>query len=170
MKFCSFIAIFATLSVMLGSTANAQTIRTVDIETTDLVYDALNQLFYAGVPSSAGFPDAATGLVDLNIDVGSAGFLGPRFAEDIEVLPGSPRSIAVSRRNRGFSPRHEGVAIFDDDVQRSSTTPGHTGANRIEFSDDSSLLFGLNNETTEFGFRNISVDADGATQTSVVRA
>jgi hypothetical protein len=38
---------------------------------------------------------------------------------DLEALPGNANSIAVSRRNVGFSPSHEGVAIYDDGVPRS---------------------------------------------------
>jgi hypothetical protein len=69
----------------------------------------------------------------------------------------------VSRKNIGFSPRHEGVAIYDDGVRRANTTPGHTGSNVIEFSDSASRLYGYNNETTDFGFRRMLVDSSGVT-------
>jgi hypothetical protein len=105
--------------------------------------------------------------VDLTIPLGSSGFLGPRYAEDIAVLPGSPGSFAVSLRNQGFSPRHEGVAIFDGATQRSQMTASHTGSNVIEFSASATTLYGYNNETTEFGFRRMAVDANGVTVTDV---
>jgi len=82
--------------------------------------------------------------------------------EDMEVQPGHPNVIAVSRKDAFSSPRHLGVAIFEDGVQRPSATPGHTGSNVIEFSrNDPSRLYGYNNETTEFGFRRMRVDDDG---------
>ena len=37
-------------------------------------------------------------------------------------MPGQSSTIAVSRRNVGFSPKHEGVAIYDDGVMRPTTT------------------------------------------------
>jgi len=91
-------------------------------------------------------------------------------AEDIEVQPGNSSVIAVSRKNLGISPRHAGVAIYEDGVQRPNATQRHTGSNRIEFSDAAGLLYGYNNETTEFGFREIVVDGNGATQTTVTRS
>jgi hypothetical protein len=81
----------------------------------------------------------------------------------MEVLPGNPQAIAVSRKYLGVSPRHAGVAIYDDGVQRPNATPGHTGSNVIKFSSIGSTLYGYNNETTEFGFRRMSVDESGVT-------
>ena len=88
------------------------------------------------------------------------------FVEDIEVMPGYPNTVAVSRKKSGFSPRHEGVAIYDKGIQRPTTTPGHTGSNRIEFT-SSDALVGYNNETTEFGIRDIQVDMSGVTNANV---
>ena len=51
------------------------------------------------------------------------------------MLPDEPQSIAVSLKKKGFSPRHEGVAIYNGDgTRRTQMTPGHTGSNVIEFS------------------------------------
>ncbi len=98
---------------------------------------------------------------ELQFPLGSDPFAGPFFVEDIEVQPGNLEVVAVSRRNRGFSPKHEGVAIYDNGVQRPATTPDHTGSNVIEFSGSASRLYGYNNETTEYGFRRMSVSASG---------
>jgi DNA-binding beta-propeller fold protein YncE len=106
---------------------------------------------------------------ELQFSLGFDPSFGPFFVEDIEVLPGNPEAVAVSRRNRGLSPRHEGVAIYDNGVQRPRTTPDHTGSNVIEFSASASRLYGLNNETTEFGFRRMSVDESGAVVVDVAR-
>lgn len=86
--------------------------------------------------------------------------LGSFYAEDIEVMPGQPNTIAVSRKNIGITPRHEGVAIYDNGVVRSTTTPDHTGSNKIEFT-SSSTLIGFNNESTEFGIREMFVNSAG---------
>jgi hypothetical protein len=92
---------------------------------------------------------------------------GSLFVEDMEVLPGNPTAVAISRQYKSASPRHAGVAIYDNGVQRPNTTPGHTGSNVIEFSQSASTLYGLNNETTEFGFRRMAVDASGVTVVDV---
>ena len=51
---------------------------------------------------------------------------------------------------------------------RPNTTPVHTGSNVIEFSSSASLLYGLNNETSEFAFRRMSVDASGVAVIDVI--
>ncbi len=113
--------------------------------------------------------DLNTLTAGLRFGLGSDPFYGPFQTEDIEVQPGNPHVIAVSRKNPGISPRHAGVVIFEEGVQRPATTQRHTGSNQIEFSSAADLLYGYNNETTEFGFRRIAVDGSGAAQTSVTR-
>lgn len=103
----------------------------------------------------------STPLPGLQFSLGSDPFAGPYFVEDMEVLPGSAHSVAISRKFQGSSPRHAGVAIYDDGVKRPVETPTHTGSNVIEFSATASRLYGYNNETTEFGFRRMTVDASG---------
>lgn len=112
--------------------------------------------------------DVATRVAGMQFGLGPSDFLGAKYAEDIEVLPGSTSSIAVSRKYIGVSPRHAGVAIFDNGVMRPTTTPGHTGSNSIVFSDTAQIMYGLNNETTEFGLRTMSVTASGVQTTNVV--
>jgi len=108
----------------------------------------------------------ATGARDLDIDMGT-GSLGDLRAEDLVVLPGMPRTFAVSRRNTCCSPRHEGVAIYDDGTRRSLTTQGHTGSDRITRTASAARLFGYNNETTEYGARTIAVTPAGLVEESV---
>jgi len=110
----------------------------------------------------------ATATPGLQFSLGSDPFWGPYSAEDIEVLPGAPHSIAVSRK-RPSSPKHAGVVVYDDDVMRPNVTQVHTGSNRIEFSASASLLYGFNNETSEYGFRQISITAEGAVEIAVYR-
>lgn len=102
---------------------------------------------------------------EIQFSLGS-NFCGSFFAEDIVVLKDNPNAVAISRSNTVCSPRHEGVAIYDDGIMRPITTPGHTGSNVIEPSDSSSILYGYNSETTEFGFYIMSVFSTGITVTS----
>ena len=113
--------------------------------------------------------DLATMTAGTTFNVG-IGSLSSLFVEDIEVMPGFPETVAISRRNQGFSPRHEGVAVYDAGVIRATTTPGHTGSNSIEFTQTGSNLIGLNNETTEFGLREMTVSPNGVTIVRVVPA
>ena len=119
-----------------------------------------------GAPEVVKF-NIPTKTVEATFYLGEDPFLGQYYAEDIEVLPGQPNSIAVARRNSGFSPKHEGVAIYDNGTIRPNTTQGHTGSNSITFSEHNGSLYGYNNETTEFGFRDIVINPQGATEGNV---
>jgi hypothetical protein len=118
---------------------------------------------YIGLDGSAAVRrfDMVTLQNDIVFPLGEDEFFGPFFPEDIEVPPGFPEALAVSRMNDCCSPRHEGVALYVDGEKRPDETPGHTGSNVIEFSDSPTILYGYNNETTEFGFRTMLVDASG---------
>ena len=105
---------------------------------------------------------------ELQFSLGNDSFFGPMFVEDMAVLPGVPHAVAVSRRYSGVSPRHAGVAIYDNGVQRPTATPGHTGANAIEFGTTMTRLYGYNNETTEYGFRRLTITASGVSVLDVV--
>lgn len=98
---------------------------------------------------------------------GLAFSLGGSRVEEMHVMPGRPGTLAIALRNTCCSPRHEGVALYDDGVRRTRATQGHTGSNTIAFGDSASVLYGYNNETTEYGFRTISVAADGLREVRV---
>lgn len=110
--------------------------------------------------------DTVTRTAGMQFGVGS-GYYGPHRAEDISVMPGRPDVIAVSRRNSCCSPRHEGVAVYENGVERSLTTARHTGSNVITFGGAPSALYGFNNESTEFGFRRMQVGDAGVQTTDV---
>lgn len=110
----------------------------------------------------------STQTAGLQFSLGTDSFSGSYYAEDIEVMPNRSTTIAVSRKNIGFSPRHEGIAIYDDNKLRSITTPDHSGSNKIEFDSQNSLI-GYNNESTEFGLRRHAIDNSGITNTSVTQ-
>ena len=113
--------------------------------------------------------DVPTQTPGLEFSLGSDPFFGPYLAEDIEVQPGNSGVIAVSLKFEGVSASHGGVAIYDNGVMRLNATPKTSSGNRIEFSSDPSLLYAYYNQSTEYGFRKIAVDANGATETSVHR-
>ena len=128
------------------------------------------QFLYAALNGAAAVRrvDLASQAADLQFSLGSGTFgTGARYAEDIAVQPGNAHTVAISLRNQGFSPRHEGVFIYDDGVQRPTGTQSHTGSNRIEFATPT-RIFGYNNETTEFGFRRLTVSGSGVTEQDVV--
>ena len=129
------------------------------------------QFIYVGLDGAAAVRrvNVATQQADLQFSLGFGQFsTGPLFVEDMEAVPGEPNAVAISRRNSGFSPRHEGVAIYDNGVKRPTTTANHTGSNVIEFSANANRLYGMNTETTEFGFRKMAVDSLGVTVTQVI--
>ncbi len=100
-------------------------------------------------------------IFDQQFPLGVDPFYGPLYVEDIDVQPDHPGVVAVSVKRLGVSPRHGGVAIYDEGVKRPTQTPGHTGSNVIEFASVADRLYGYNNETTDFGFRTMKVDASG---------
>lgn len=95
--------------------------------------------------------------------------LNGNVAEEMKVMPGRPGTVAISLSNTCCSPRHEGVAVYDEGVRRSQVTGGHTGSNSIVFGESSPVLYGYNTETTEFGFRTLAVTASGVTETRTTR-
>jgi uncharacterized repeat protein (TIGR01451 family) len=105
----------------------------------------------------------------IQFTLGSDTFFGPFYAEDLAVQPEHPQVVLVSLMNPGISPRHAGVAVFENGVARAQRTQRHTGSNRIEFSADPGRAYGYNNETTEFGFRRLIVDASGVRELDVTR-
>ncbi|MGH9863686.1 MAG: IPT/TIG domain-containing protein, partial [Candidatus Acidiferrales bacterium] len=124
------------------------------------------QFLYVALDGAAAVRqfDVPTQTPGIQFALGSDSFFGPMFAEDMVVIPGSNTALAVSRFFQGVSPRHAGVGIYDNGVKRTNTTQTHTGSNRIEPSASASRLYGYNNETTEFGFRRLTVDTNGVTE------
>ena len=131
----------------------------VGSEPTKLAVSDDGQYIYVGLNGSASVArfNVPNHYVDLSFSLGTGSF-GPMFAEDIQVAPGNPHEVAISREFMGVSPRHAGVAIYVDGVQLPVTTPGFQGSNSIAFGATADRLYGYNNETTEFGFRRMNVD------------
>ena len=125
---------------------------------------------YVGLDGAAAVRrvDLETREAGLEFTLGNSSWHGPLYAGDMEVMPGSTEVLAVSTRRRGVSPDFGGVAIFDDGVRRPNMTPDHTGARVIEAA-SATRLYGFNNSSTEFGFRELIVDDQGVTEAFTIR-
>ena len=117
---------------------------------------------YVGVDGAASVKRfvLASLTSDISISLG-IGNDGPYIAEDIAPIPGRPNVVAVSRRDTCCSPRHEGVVLFDNGIQLSNATSANSETNEIEAGDDGTSLYGYNNETSGFQFRQLYIDSNG---------
>lgn len=155
-----------SLCVINPYTGNIEECFFIGSEPNKLAISDDDQYLYIGLngaPEVVQF-DLNTKEITLTFGLGSDPFFDQYFVEDMEVLPNQPNTIVVSRRNQGFSPKHEGVAVYDSGVIRPNTSQGHTGSNTIAFDEVSGGLFGYNNESTEFGFRVLTINTNGVTQ------
>ncbi|QDU54102.1 YncE family protein [Aeoliella mucimassa] len=90
------------------------------------------------------------------------------LAEDLEVMPGDPNTVAAALYAPGSSPSAVGVAVWSNGVRLPNVTSGHSsGANRIEFGETPNTLYGFHHDSTGFGFITMNVDETGATITQV---
>lgn len=106
--------------------------------------------------------DIATQTAQLRFSLGNSGDNGPMLVGDIEVLPGAPQSVAISRRFPHLSPDHAGVVIYDNGVPRPTTTNVHVGMMTfIEFSSTAATLYGFNSGDTGLQTYRLSVTASG---------
>jgi hypothetical protein len=130
------------------------------------------QYLYVGIDgaSSVRRVNLISYTAEIQIPLGSSGFCGAQVAADIVVLQNNPQSIAVSKDRIECSPSHSGVTIYDGAVARPDSTPDHTGANVIEPSSFPSILYGYNNETTEYGLRTLEISPTGVMVSSVVES
>jgi hypothetical protein len=71
---------------------------------------------YVGLDGEAAVRrfDTTTQTAGLRVPLGSGEFGSPVYAEDIEVMPGVPGTIAVARRVPGIGGSHEGVVVYGD--------------------------------------------------------
>jgi DNA-binding beta-propeller fold protein YncE len=87
-------------------------------------------------------------------------------AEEIEVMPGQPLSVAVALEENGS---HQGVAVFDNGVPRPNRTSQTIPNDIIEFAGDAATLYGYNTSNTESGIHRLAVDANGLSLVSTLR-
>jgi hypothetical protein len=104
------------------------------------------QFLYAGIDGTGSIQRfALPGLVkDINYSLGADSFLGPFFAEDIQVAPGAPHTVAVTLANSGVFPAEQGgVAVFDDATQRPTKFPGGSHlVHSLQWGAGATTLFG----------------------------
>jgi len=106
--------------------------------------------------------DLSTWESEPPFEVGSDPFGGGAFlAADIAALPGSSTSILVSRGVDDMTPRHGGVAIYDDGVPRATATPEFSGTHTIELAAPPSTLYGVSANASGVFFRTMRFDDDG---------
>ena len=95
--------------------------------------------------------------IDQTISLGT-GSSGPTFAKEVATVNLSPDLIVIARKRTNVSPQHDGVVAYFKGVKLSGETPHHTGSTRITSANDTNLVFGYNDESTESGFRRMQVD------------
>lgn len=96
---------------------------------------------YVGLdgPHAVRRVDLQTGQPDLQFSLGNDMF-GPLNVEDMQVVPGSPRSVAIARRRLNVSPAAAGVVVYDEGQPRPKQTDR---SDVIQFSASPSRLYGL---------------------------
>jgi hypothetical protein len=103
-------------------------------------------------------------LPDVSYLLGSAGFLGPTFAWDLQVAPGLAHTTAVSRGEFQSSPWSAigGMSIFDDAAERPTTAAGVYDS--LQWGSDATV-YANNNESTSFDFYVLNVTSTGVVRT-----
>jgi DNA-binding beta-propeller fold protein YncE len=90
--------------------------------------------------------------------------LDSHTAEELHVMPGAAGTVAISRRDAGFSPSYAGIFIYDDGVARPLGDPGFTGGNTFGWGADGGSIYSFDFETTGHGLQRLSVASDGVRQ------
>ena len=153
-----------TVTIINPATSSIDASIPVGSEPDALTISADGQYLYVGL-DGAGFVrriNLTTRQVDLSFALGADSFFGPMFAESLAVSPSNSNIVVVSREYSGIAPHHAGVAIFNNGVQLSNTTPRFDGSNVIAFA-SSSNLYGYCNEQTSYGFFRMQVNNNGVT-------
>jgi hypothetical protein len=104
-------------------------------------------------------------LPDITIPMGNDAKGNKLYAIDIAVAPGMSRTIAVAQSDSEYTGgvnASGSVAIFDDAVQRTGTTPSSAAGAQIDYLSwgaDATTLFGTSHETT--GLFTMSINSQG---------
>lgn len=131
------------------------------------------QFLYVGLDGDKQVAQIAlpSGTVNFTTALGNdPSFHNPMVADAIRVLPGQPHAWAVTHCGVGFEPCGEGVAVFDDAVQRATQV-------LLDQDQPDALLFLGSNASTLYGttllqspptFYIYSITSGGITQTQAV--
>ncbi|SKC03950.1 Por secretion system C-terminal sorting domain-containing protein [Soonwooa buanensis] len=111
--------------------------------------------------------DVASQTFAAPFSMGTSVSYGPLYAGDIKVMPGSPNTIAVSKKQFNTSASFKGVAIYDEGVMRPTTSFNpenftYDSADIIAFESPEYIL-GISTGTSDSKLRRIKVTANGAT-------
>jgi hypothetical protein len=121
---------------------------------------------YASLEGAAAIRrfDVVSHALGAPFSIGFDNFYGTLSLSDLAVAPGNPDLVAVSRNYRGVSPPEAGVAVFDNGVQRPTTTPGHSAASdSLSFSASPGTLYGGGFSS---GLNTMTVNSSGVSVTS----
>jgi len=91
----------------------------------------------------------------------SDSLFGQSHAETIAV---SPTDASVAAVSMAWTSRHAGVALLRDMAMQPKRTQALATSNLVAFDATGANLYGLNNETSEYGLRRFQVLADGLVQ------
>ena len=105
-------------------------------------------------------PDSMT--VNQSFSLGTVPNFGTCYANDMCTVAGQPNTLVVARKCAGVSPSYVGgVAAYDNGVARANVTTISDGVDSLESSASSTLFFGYNSESTEYGFRQLQLGPSG---------
>ena len=168
------------LSVTSTNGANANTIMVLNPQTATLssaistnggagklAVSTNGTYLYAGLNSAGSVQRYTLPALqsDIVIPLGSNIF-GPNYAIDLEVQPGSPHSLAVSRGSQAVSFREQGgIAIYDDATARPQSIPGfNSGPGPIDaliWNPNGQSLYGVDTESNVPGLYIMTVSSAG---------
>jgi fibronectin type 3 domain-containing protein len=157
-----------SIAVINPFTGNVSTVYAGD-EPDKLAISDDGTYLYVGLNGSAtiqrfNLPDLTP---DISISLGSDSSNDPYFANDIQVAPGVPNTIAVTLGcKEENTDALGGVVIFDDSTQRAKKSGGFLEGggvlyDSLQWGADASVIYAANNESTGFDFYILSVDSDG---------
>ncbi|PKP53596.1 MAG: hypothetical protein CVT92_03190 [Bacteroidetes bacterium HGW-Bacteroidetes-1] len=88
--------------------------------------------------------------------IGFDTYHGALFAWDIEVMPGHPETVAISRVSAGNYPTHLDLAIFDNGIMRTINMDPYLDNNQLEFVDANHLVT-FSNQNTGYNLRKLLI-------------
>jgi hypothetical protein len=135
-----------TISVLSLASVAITSSQSVGTNPDILAISGDGHFLYAGIDGTGSVQRfTLPGLVtDINYSLGADPFFGPFFAEDLQVAPGAPHTVAVTLANAGVGPAEQGgVAVFDDAIQRPTKFPGGFNiVSSLQWGADATKLFG----------------------------
>jgi hypothetical protein len=108
--------------------------------------------------------DLASGDVGTPVYLGASTSEGARFAGEIRAVPGSDTQYVVSRRTSDSDPSFAGLALYEGATLLGEWN-GFVGGESIAFTSQT-VLYGYNNENTDFDLYEFTVNSSGFTEVS----